>query len=154
MITTLYIANLRSIGCPEQTIHDIIAADLDSVYASRRQSLEDKLATNGVADRQALQRELQQLGNQEASAVTTLLAPPPGTVNTTSALAAGRPGFQFCAPGVSEYDTDGLGRLQHCPVSLPAEHENVTVGVGNRAFWFRAPGAAGADFVTPGLATR
>src|SRR5262249_53000387 len=30
-----YIANLRSIGCPEQTIHDIIAADVHALHASR-----------------------------------------------------------------------------------------------------------------------
>ncbi len=31
-----YIANLRSIGCPEQTIRDIIIADVNSLYARRR----------------------------------------------------------------------------------------------------------------------
>jgi len=31
-----YIANLRSIGCPEQTIRDIIIADVNSLYAKRR----------------------------------------------------------------------------------------------------------------------
>lgn len=32
----VYIANLRSIGCPEQTIHDIIIADVNALYAKRR----------------------------------------------------------------------------------------------------------------------
>ena len=32
---TVYIANLRSIGCPEQTIRDIIIADVDGLYAKR-----------------------------------------------------------------------------------------------------------------------
>ncbi|HWD91589.1 MAG TPA: LysM domain-containing protein [Verrucomicrobiae bacterium] len=32
---TTYIANLRNIGCPEQTIRDIIIADVDSLYARR-----------------------------------------------------------------------------------------------------------------------
>jgi len=31
-----YIANLRDIGCPEQTIRDIIIADVNSLYAKRR----------------------------------------------------------------------------------------------------------------------
>ncbi len=31
-----YIANLRNIGCPEQTIRDIIIADVNSLYARRR----------------------------------------------------------------------------------------------------------------------
>ena len=79
-----YIANLLGIGCPEQTIRDLVKADVDSLYVSRRQPLEDKLATSDVAGRTALRRELQQLGNQEASAVTALLAAPPGTADTTS----------------------------------------------------------------------
>jgi LysM repeat protein len=33
---TVYIANLRGIGCPEQTIRDIIIADVNSLYAKRR----------------------------------------------------------------------------------------------------------------------
>src|SRR5690349_18229249 len=32
-----YLANLRNIGCPEQTIRDIITADVDSVFAQRRE---------------------------------------------------------------------------------------------------------------------
>src|SRR3954467_12150137 len=33
-----YIARLRAIGCPEQTIHDILIADLDKVLAPRVQA--------------------------------------------------------------------------------------------------------------------
>jgi LysM repeat protein len=33
---TTYIANLRSIGCPEQTVRDIIIADVNALYAKRR----------------------------------------------------------------------------------------------------------------------
>src|SRR5262245_13956911 len=31
-----YVANLRDIGCPEQTIRDIIIADVNALYARRR----------------------------------------------------------------------------------------------------------------------
>src|SRR6267378_5933873 len=31
-----YVANLREIGCPEQTIRDIIIADVNALYARRR----------------------------------------------------------------------------------------------------------------------
>src|SRR5690349_19051729 len=31
-----YIANLHDIGCPEQTIRDIIIADVNALYAQRR----------------------------------------------------------------------------------------------------------------------
>jgi len=39
-----YIANLRAIGCPEETIRDIIIADVNKLFASRRQAL--KISTN------------------------------------------------------------------------------------------------------------
>src|SRR5687767_6195122 len=34
-----YIANLRAIGCPEETIRDIIIADVNKLYAGRIASL-------------------------------------------------------------------------------------------------------------------
>jgi len=39
-----YIANLRAIGCPEETIRDIIIADVNKLFASRKQAL--KTSTN------------------------------------------------------------------------------------------------------------
>lgn len=42
-----YIANLRSIGCPEKTIRDIILADVKELFASRRSQL---LATNAPTE--------------------------------------------------------------------------------------------------------
>ena len=37
-----YITRLRSIGCPEQTIRDLIIADLDKLYAPKIQSLQGR----------------------------------------------------------------------------------------------------------------
>jgi len=39
-----YIARLREIGCPEQTIRDIIIADLDKLFAPRAQALKSRRA--------------------------------------------------------------------------------------------------------------
>ena len=36
----VYIANLRDIGCPEPTIHDIIVADVNAVFAKRRAEMQ------------------------------------------------------------------------------------------------------------------
>jgi hypothetical protein len=42
-----YVANLRGIGCPEQTIRDIIMADVDEVYLRRRLEVDREIsATN------------------------------------------------------------------------------------------------------------
>jgi hypothetical protein len=61
-----YVSNLRSIGCPEKTIRDIITADVHSLYASREEQLEQQQA--------ALEHsELKQLRSEEASLVSLLL---------------------------------------------------------------------------------
>ena len=82
-----YIANLRAIGCPEQTIHDIITADMESQYAAQRRPLEAKLAATAIAGRVETEAELRALRDQEASAITTLLGTPPAAANTASAQA-------------------------------------------------------------------
>ena len=40
-----YVANLRQIGCPEQTIRDIIIADVNALYSRRRAT---ELVTRGA----------------------------------------------------------------------------------------------------------
>ncbi len=39
----IYIANLRAIGCPEATIHDMVEADVNALFAERVQRLNDGL---------------------------------------------------------------------------------------------------------------
>lgn len=84
----IYIANLRAIGCPEQTIRDIISADVDSLYASRREPLEGGLTASSPAGRLAAEAGLRKMRNEEAAAVTALLVNPPAAVNAASVLAA------------------------------------------------------------------
>jgi hypothetical protein len=119
-----YIANLRGIGCPEQTIRDLVKADLDSLYASRRQPLEDKLAAIGVAGRAALQGELQELGNEEASAVAALLAAPPAEAPATGSVLQDPAGLtrmplgsQNAAPSAS---TLNMGTSQAALEAMPS----------------------------------
>jgi len=65
-----YIANLRAVGCPEETVRDIIIADVNKLYASKIAALypapkdfkfwrvEDRLARNEDRERDAKRREL------------------------------------------------------------------------------------------------
>lgn len=63
-----YIANLRGIGCPEQTIRDIITADVDEAfYVPRREEIKREKTTG------ALELALQELSRQEAALVASLL---------------------------------------------------------------------------------
>lgn len=85
-----YIADLRGIGCPEQTICDIITADVDSLYAPRREALQRQLETGGsfaagVATRRALEKGLEKLRDEEASLVANLLGTQPASTEVVVA---------------------------------------------------------------------
>jgi len=76
-----YIANLRGIGCPDQTIRDLITADVDSLYAPRREHLERKLTgygsiTANFGSRQALETGLHELRQEEDAVIAALLGSP------------------------------------------------------------------------------
>lgn len=67
-----YIANLRGIECPEQTIRDIITADVDEAfYAPQREQLKEGRTAQAVAS------ALQELNEQEASLIASLLGTQP-----------------------------------------------------------------------------
>jgi hypothetical protein len=67
-----YVANLRRVGCPEQTIRDIITADVDTLYAPKRERLAD-LAVGGSAGRQQMEAQLAELRSEETSLLRNLL---------------------------------------------------------------------------------
>jgi hypothetical protein len=69
-----YVANLRSIGCPEQTIRDIIATDLHTVYAAQL----GRLASEGKG------AEYQSVRNAESTALQALLGPETKAVRFSS----------------------------------------------------------------------
>ena len=78
-----YIANLRAVGCPEQTIRDIITADVDSIYAPRRAQLKQE------PDHETLQTKLQQLQNEEAGLLAALLGQSvPGAADAFGSISA------------------------------------------------------------------
>lgn len=67
-----YLANLRRVGCPEQTIRDILTADVDSLYAPRRERLERALNASFAA-RPEVEAQLAGLRSEEASSLAWLL---------------------------------------------------------------------------------
>lgn len=76
-----YIANLRAIGCPEQTIRDIIIADVNSLFASRYAALSQsvpELAWWGRYDsrkplRAELAAQLRELNDEKKALLIRLL---------------------------------------------------------------------------------
>jgi hypothetical protein len=83
-----YTANLRRIGCPEQTIRDIITADLHSIFAgkstaARRNAQAGARGPSGFASpAEWLAAELKRLQDEEAATLYALLGPPPATEDT------------------------------------------------------------------------
>jgi hypothetical protein len=67
-----YVANLRSIGCPQQTIRDILTADIDTAYIPRREQIE-RGVIGSLAARQQADTQLAQLRFEEAWVLSTLL---------------------------------------------------------------------------------
>ncbi|MEO6035379.1 MAG: hypothetical protein ABIQ35_09000 [Verrucomicrobiota bacterium] len=108
-----YIANLRVIGCPEETVRDIIIADINKLYASKMASLypspkdikfwkvEDRVARNEERDRDKKRNALEQ---EKRELIKELLG-----VDYESELArlSGRPSnddlrYGFLAPEMQE----------------------------------------------------
>jgi hypothetical protein len=77
-----YIANLKAVGCPQQTIRDIIMADVDNLYAPRRQQLAAQVPAGPPTLRanalQMLGSKLDALNREELSVLSSLLGAPPG----------------------------------------------------------------------------
>ncbi len=67
-----YVSNLRRVGCPEETLGDILKADVDSVYAPRREQIE-RAAGGGSMTREQGERQLAALREEEASFLASLL---------------------------------------------------------------------------------
>jgi hypothetical protein len=72
-----YMGNLRAIGCPERTLRDIIVADVDGLYASRRAELQH---TFSHSEGQALAKALSQLQRDETAVLAALFGQQVGPV--------------------------------------------------------------------------
>ena len=94
-----YIANLRSIGCPEETIRDIITADVNKLYESKRKELAGPKrkfeywkpgAMMGAAfDPERAEKE-RALNKEKRALITELLGSPPDDKPDLLAGAAGQ----------------------------------------------------------------
>jgi len=118
-----YIGNLRAIGCPEETIRDIIKADVAALYASKRRQLERGAGTGG-SERDGLdggwgtQSALQQLRREEAGLIRALLGPEPTPEPANDAMVA-------ADASRAERRGEREARLEEAPVSAPLVLQSV-----------------------------
>lgn len=69
-----YAQNLRDIGCPEATIHDIIQAELREIYDARREELRKELASSPAAA-EVLEQRLQEMSLEETASFAVATGP-------------------------------------------------------------------------------
>jgi len=115
----VYIANLRSVGCPEQTIREIVTAEIHDIYEGFRQELR-KSPLPGAA----LAAGLAQLQREEAAVLSELLGAGPALPELASADAGegAQPTDQPAAAPVSPPERYRLSverRLLARPVTMP-----------------------------------
>jgi hypothetical protein len=121
-----YIANLRRIECPEQTIRDLIMADVDSLYASRREPLKQNMPGSDFAGRLALEQDLQALRDEETSLITALLGAPPGAAATARSPRTWPGSPDVVSLPLAFQDVDPSA------VKLSAEHAEALAGLRQR----------------------
>jgi hypothetical protein len=68
-----YIANLRGVGCPEQTIRDIITADVDNLYERRRGQLRQQSLASLNDSSEGVANQMAHLRDEEAGVLVALL---------------------------------------------------------------------------------
>jgi hypothetical protein len=64
-----YVANLRAIGCPEQTVRDLVTAEIQALYLPVWRAIGDDEKTNG----RLLEVQRKELGQEQARLVAQLL---------------------------------------------------------------------------------
>lgn len=119
-----YIANLRDIGCPEQTIRDIIIADVNSLYA-RKRAMEiitpEQQWWRSEPDTNVLQMaaaRLRDLDEERRSLLTELLGPNWETGDLVSLPRPSRAGVTLDGPVLGVLSDDIKKTVQQIAGSL------------------------------------
>ena len=94
-----YIANLRGVGCPEQTVRNIVTAEVAAQFEEERQEIAARPATTEAA-RQQRRQLLDRLPREQQAVVAGLLGnpaggalPAAGSLASNAGRSAGQPAY-------------------------------------------------------------
>lgn len=113
-----YVANLRAIGCPEQTIRDIIIADVNALFARRRANevwtpLQEWWRAEPDPQRVAeAEAKLQALETERRALLTSLLGPDWETGDQLNLPRPGQPGLTLDGPLLGPLPTEIKQQVQ------------------------------------------
>ena len=100
-----YIANLRGVGCPEQTVRSIVTAEVAAQFEEERQAVASRPATTEAA-RQQQRQLLDRLPREQQAVVAGLLGSPsggawsvPGSLASNGGTSSGQPANTNSASG-------------------------------------------------------
>ncbi|MCS7090752.1 MAG: LysM peptidoglycan-binding domain-containing protein [Verrucomicrobiota bacterium] len=114
----IYVANLRAIGCPEQTIRDIIVADVNALFARRRAleiwtPLQEWWRAEPDPDKLAeAQAKLAALETERRALLTRLLGPQWESADQVSLPRPAQPGLALDGPLLGTLPQEIKERIQ------------------------------------------
>jgi len=126
-----YIANLRGIGCPEQTVRDIITADVGSLYAQKRMELQAR----GLSAME-LARSMEQLQREQDGVLLRLLGPQNGSETAGSSdTSATAKADAAATPGPTVATGDGVPRPLTVPMVLLTPDSSLNLTAEQKEDW-------------------
>ncbi len=137
-----YISNLRAVGCPSQTVRDIVAADVHGFYAPKQELLREQEQRLG----RSMETERMKLSQEEIKVTELMLVPPPSEgpmhsqarssfVTETEKQAVGKPEVKVAVPlvyALADPASLGLDPARQAAVESLRDHFVTEVGGANQ----------------------
>ncbi|MEZ5385147.1 MAG: hypothetical protein R3F13_06500 [Prosthecobacter sp.] len=126
-----FIENLRSIGCPEATIHDILAGELSEIYAARRSELQKRSSIDPRVSKDGLDQQFSALAAEEAGLLKTLLGPKSKNPTPSSLLATVEGSSGIATPLDQSETSEFSSSVDATAIASTASLVPVAFSVGN-----------------------
>lgn len=113
-----YIANLRAVGCPEQTVRSIVTAEVAAQFEEERQAIASRPATTEAA-RQQQRQLLDRLPREQQAVVAGLLGSPSGGTSPAAGSLASNAGTNAGQPAYANSASGGNASTANASSAIP-----------------------------------